>query len=431
MLDRKMAVFSFNQARLVLIWSLISVQLVAPVSASAPLSADSEVPPDEAEIKYGIVMDAGSSGTRLEIYKALINDDVLEVSEVQQVQTSPHKVEPGLSTLADNPSGVDSYIQPLLDAAKEAIPEDKHSSTPIMLGATAGMRLLSKEDADAVMNEVRSVFSDKDRCPFDFKFAKIITGEWEGIYGWITVNFLESVFATKDKANTYGILDVGGASHQNAFKIRKNQHHVTLNLGGEVYNVFSRTYLGYGINEALDTYLRFLVEGKDCSESQGCEVESPCHLMGDEENKNISGVDWKFVGTAQVKECRSIIKEIFFCKDDSSKCPFHDQPQLKGNFFGMSNMYYVPNGIGMLESTDRVSSRRLGKATKSFCEKSYDEVKDDPYAKNNCFGGNYIYELLRDGYDLSAKKKIKVGLSVNGFQVGWTLGAALYNAELL
>ena len=427
-----MALLPFNQARLVLVWSLISVQLIAPAS-SAPLSAESEVPLDQAAIKYSIVIDAGSSGCRLNIYKFLINDDILQVSEVQQVQASPHKVKPGLSTLADNPSGVDSYIQPLLDAAKEAIPEDKHSSTPIILGATAGMRLLSEEDADAVMNEVRSVFSDKDRCPFKFKpqFAQIITGEWEGIYGWITVNFLENVFATKDKVNTYGILDVGGASHQNSFKIRKNQHHVTLNLGGKVYNIFSRTYLGYGLEEALEKFKNFLVEGKDCSESQGCEVKSPCHFRGYEEKKNISGVDWKFVGTAQVKKCRSKIKEIYFCKNDSSKCPFHDQPQLKGNFFGMSNMYYVPNGIGMLESTDRVSARRLGKATKSFCKKSYDEVKDDPYAKRNCFGGNYMYELLRDGYNLSANKQIRVYTSLNGFDLGWTLGTALYNDKLL
>ena len=71
-----------------------------------------------------------------------------------------------------------------------------------------------------------------------------------------------------------------------------------------------------------------------------------------------------------------------------------------------------------------VSSRR-------FCAKKYEEVSSYPYAKNNCFSSNFVYELLSQGYGLPADKLIEVGNQVNGFNVGWTLGAMLYNMKML
>ena len=421
------------QAKSVLIWTLVSIQFIAPTS-SAPLSADVDsAASNTANAQYSIMIDAGSSGSRLNVYKFIVNDDVLEVSEVQQVKVSSKNVKPGIASFADNPSEIGAYIQPLLNSARDNIPAEKQSSTPIFLMGTAGMRLLSEEDANAVMSEVRSVFSDKEKCPFYFEpeYAQIITGQWEGIYAWITANFLEGVFISKKESNSYGILDLGGASHQNAFKNDENIHQVTLTLGGREFHVFSRSYLGYGLDQALGRLMNFLVEGKNCSESQGCKVKSPCHFRGYEESKNINGMDWKFVGTAQVKKCRSIIKKVFFCKNDSPECPFHDQPSLKGRFLGESGMYYVTYGIGMLETSDKVSAQELGKTSKTYCKQPYDDVKIDPYAKTNCFGANYIYELLTDGYNLPAKKKVSMLKTLNGFDLGWTLGAVLYNAKLL
>lgn len=65
-----------------------------------------------------------------------------------------HEVKPGLSSYADNPKvGAESLI-PLLDQAKQFIPQDAWSSTPISLKATAGLRLLPKEKADAILAAV-------------------------------------------------------------------------------------------------------------------------------------------------------------------------------------------------------------------------------------------------------------------------------------
>ena len=80
---------------------------------------------------------------------------------------------------------------------------------------------------------------------------------------------------------------------------------------------------------------------------------------------------------------------------------------------------------------NKVTPKKIDNSSKEFCSKDYDEIKEDPYAKDNCFGGNYIYELLTAGYQLSQRKKIRVTNSLHGFDLGWTLGAVLHNTGIL
>lgn len=47
-----------------------------------------------------------------------------------------------LSLFVADPSSAGREIQPCLDTARDVIPRDHYSTTPVFLGATAGMRLL-------------------------------------------------------------------------------------------------------------------------------------------------------------------------------------------------------------------------------------------------------------------------------------------------
>ena len=70
------------------------------------------------------------------------------------------------------------------------IPPSRYVSTPINLKATAGLRLLERYQADALLKAVRDLFA---RYPFQFDpedAVEIIDGTDEGIYGWVTVNYL-------------------------------------------------------------------------------------------------------------------------------------------------------------------------------------------------------------------------------------------------
>ena len=56
------------------------------------------------------------------------------------------KVKPGISTFATKVGDLNNYLKPLIEFAKTNIPPKMIEYTPIMLGATAGMRLLPEED---------------------------------------------------------------------------------------------------------------------------------------------------------------------------------------------------------------------------------------------------------------------------------------------
>lgn len=63
-------------------------------------------------------------------------------------------IKPGLSAFADDPQkGADS-IKQLLDQAKQVVPQALWHQTPLVLKATAGLRLLPAEKADLVLAEV-------------------------------------------------------------------------------------------------------------------------------------------------------------------------------------------------------------------------------------------------------------------------------------
>lgn len=68
---------------------------------------------------------------------------------------------------------------------------------------------------------------------------------------------------------------------------------------------------------------------------------------------------------------------------------------------------------------------------KKYCKIDYNELKKDFYVKNDCFGVNYIYKLLIDGYDFGFYRKIRVVNLLNGFDLGWILGVVLYNIGIL
>lgn len=50
-------------------------------------------------------------------------------------------------------------IRQLLKIAKKAVPEGDWRSTPVILKATAGLRLLPEDKASALLKEVRHIFS--------------------------------------------------------------------------------------------------------------------------------------------------------------------------------------------------------------------------------------------------------------------------------
>lgn len=78
----------------------------------------------------------------------------------------------------------------LLDIARTVIPEEYRAETPILLRATAGLRLLDPTAADKLLDVVRQAIN-KSGFKVSLDSVDIMDGSDEGICSWFTVNFLQ------------------------------------------------------------------------------------------------------------------------------------------------------------------------------------------------------------------------------------------------
>lgn len=75
-----------------------------------------------------------------------------------------------------------------------------------------GLRLLSVEDQTRVLDEVKRTLSLSNFVVGEDS-VRVLSGRDEGLYGWITVNFLKKTLFNNGQ-KTFGALDMGGASTQ-------------------------------------------------------------------------------------------------------------------------------------------------------------------------------------------------------------------------
>lgn len=150
------------------------------------------------------------------------------------------------------------------------IPPSEISTTPLFLYATAGMRLLPDKQRKDVLDATCRFFRTnyKFHLPDCSEHIQVISGEWEGIYGWVAINQLMGGF---ESGETLGFLDMGGASTQITFEPTldiRTQHSNDMmpvnlrTLGGKElkFDVYTTTFLGYGMNEARRRYVGWLVD---------------------------------------------------------------------------------------------------------------------------------------------------------------------------
>jgi apyrase len=61
-----------------------------------------------------------------------------------------------------------------------------------------GLRVLPEDDAGNLMSAIRNVIGNKTLNPFVFNpsNARILSGEEEGVFAWITINYLRNFFGS-------------------------------------------------------------------------------------------------------------------------------------------------------------------------------------------------------------------------------------------
>lgn len=90
----------------------------------------------EGEAQFGVMLDAGSSGTKIKVYEWQNTRVVTDIPSMDL--RYGHKFTPGIGRYATHREGLTKYLSTIVTKAKDIVPEEKWTSTPIYLMATAG-----------------------------------------------------------------------------------------------------------------------------------------------------------------------------------------------------------------------------------------------------------------------------------------------------
>ena len=172
----------------------------------------------------GIIIDAGSLGSRLHIYRWNTDASSNTITFPTTDESWTSIVQPGIANFASSPNKIRDHLDRLLQSALMTLQHESHlwRTYSIYFKGTGGMRQLPYADRENIMSEVRGMLTNRSFCPFHFerKFARIISGEEEAVFSWIAVNYLFKALDDSGKMNTsIGTLDLGGASTQIAFSV--------------------------------------------------------------------------------------------------------------------------------------------------------------------------------------------------------------------
>ncbi len=487
-------------------------------SSSSSITAATATPspsssPTKIQSPYKIVIDGGSTGSRLHIFEFKYNP---QSNNTHVERRGSKKVNIPLSDFAqstksatvtvpvdDNTKNNHNYeasaglhLLPLFKYASEIIPPHYHATTNISIQATAGMRLVDEKDQHELYNVIYESLLSHDEFVFNsFQRSDIdtLSGVWEGLYGAIAVNYLKGIIdvnlhyqernngdslmhnnekrldegqCENNEFNTFGALDLGGASMQMVF-LPKPSTPSSLsstcpkdNMKEKLpsHEFFSTSYLSYGSDQfrerLWDTWVQDFQKKKHNDESEEENtiiINNPCSFKGHQTN-------WKgiiLMGTGDAKQCTKEVnrliphhKDIYDLdsyEDDIYVVGGVEHPPISGEFYAMSLFFFVMDCVrfytkdeDLILSWPKPSLHELSNAIESFCAKDWFEEVMTSHENNmheftraeilaeRCFESVYIVTLLRDGFGFDIHSRdITYSFHVDGSEVEWSLGMAI------
>ncbi|XP_015281842.1 PREDICTED: ectonucleoside triphosphate diphosphohydrolase 5 [Gekko japonicus] len=368
---------------------------------------------------YGIMFDAGSTGTRIHIYTF--------------VQRSPEKppelegeifesVKPGLSAYADQPWKGAETVRRLLEMAQEAVPPSHWKKTPVVLKATAGLRLLAEHKAQALLSEKRDTSVKR--------YWKVLA-LCRGILAWITVNFLTGQLYGRNQ-QTVGTLDLGGASTQITFLPQLEgtleqtpvDFLTSFEMFNSTYKLYTHSYLGFGLKAArLATLGALEREGAD-----GQTFRSSCLPKQLEAEWHFGGVKYQYGGNRQgetgFESCYSEVLKVVQGK-------LHQPDEIRRNSFYAFSYFYdraVDTDLIDYEKGGILEVQDFQRKAKEVCDNLERYSSASPFL---CMDLCYITALLKEGFGFGDSTILQLAKKVNNIETGWALGATFHLLQSL
>ncbi|KAI8102868.1 hypothetical protein M9434_005660 [Picochlorum sp. BPE23] len=417
-----------------------------------------------------IVIDAGSSGTRLNAFELTRVEDLDRYSRKRDVgiriqskdggysyrieQIKPEvakdripqrkteqrrayqrvETEPGLASFGESLDMIEEKVmRPLFDWVKAVIPQERWKETPVFLFGTAGMRRLSSAEQGDILAECRRILSSSGFL-FRDDWARVIRGADEGVYGWAALNAVEDRLSGGD---TLGALDLGGSSLEVTFEVKDDDKGmIPLRIGGRTYHLYTYSHGHAGLDDAFQRSLQILEENPSRVSlvENKAQLRHPCIHKGfksvvkrmplDDAQPMFQEVE--VLGAPDGEECdllaEQVVESVHPCHKGDTGCSISSiHPKFDGNFAAMSGFYVVNHFYGL---SPKALLDDVRETTDSFCSLEWNKVVErhegELAVETYCFRGEYVEALLLNGLRLS-DAKVRLGYE----SPGWPLGAAL------
>ena len=234
----------------------------------------------------------------------------------------------------------------------------------------------------------------------------------EGVFGWLTVNYL--LQQLDNPAKSYVALDLGGGSTQITFAPKYEETFVTtpkkhflhpVRLSGVEQTLYSHSYLGLGLMSAREAIFRLNDPPEASALASACvfgQAEFKVLVIKEEQMVGYEACMMEvhhFLDTMQIDQCKEVPT-----RKIAAFSYFHDRAV----------------DVGMLGEGESgvVTVQEYLDAAQEACASPSSE---SPFL---CVDLTFIAGLLHHGYHLSADAKLGLYKQIDGHQTSWGLGAA-------
>ncbi|GJD12799.1 Probable apyrase 5 [Galdieria sulphuraria] len=264
---------------------------------------------DSLERRFGVIIDAGSSGTRVHVCSfSLQNGDNL-ILEKDHYLEAKHS----LTVCFQNASRVANLgfiFSKLLNFVRDIVPEPERPRTPIFLKATAGLRLMHGDIVEAVLDATRGILIASE-FSFEPSRAIVMDGSDEALYGG---GSFQVAFDTNSSLNDQSIRNIP--------------------VLDKTYHVYSQSFLGMGLVEFRRRLYKFLKERDQLT-------SNPCFYKGVTDVIDVDGREQSFVetsGMGSFESCVALISDVFVEEFHFSVGEFRNRWNTKSSLSDLEEM---------------------------------------------------------------------------------------------
>lgn len=380
------------------------------------------------------VIDAGSSGTRLFLYRVEPGTlaRVEKLLEREFATMASGAKEDGINNFVGvDPTDpardvVSETIDPLLAALTTFL--DGHGVPPadveVHLLATAGMRYAETlHGRDAVGRLYDTIRAGIRRRGFPTGEIRTTCGsEEEGVWTWVNLN--DVLFRTFDGDDPpMGVVEVGGSSLQLTFATDEDPdlvphvHRVT--LGGRSFAVSCRSFLGLGQDDARKAMrVRLGPRGSAVCFPRGFRADKDHGDVLDGVGSHRLAADGAFDYAA----CVSAYEAILVDRLAAAGTP--DLTHARGDFVGIDGVYYATSYWGIEEEPDRLPERIVAAAADVS---HFPEIDSREFVQAQAANATYVQALLTFLFAGTPRRLVRaVATRVDGeTRLTWTRGFLL------